>query len=50
VLQAGESVIMAESQYTYASAFGRIMPSPVVFKPKAYLHPRLSNAVTCSDC
>jgi Flp pilus assembly protein TadG len=50
VLQPNENVIMAESQYTYASAFGRIMPTPVVFNQKAYLHPRLSNAVTCSDC
>jgi len=43
-------VVMSESQYTYTSVFGQIMPEPVVFNEKAYLHPRLSTAVTCADC
>ena len=50
VVLPGETVIMAESQSTYASAFGQLMPSPVVFKQKAYSHPRASSAVACSDC
>jgi Flp pilus assembly protein TadG len=50
VIQPGESVVMSESRYTYASVFGQIMPAPVVFKEKAYLHPRLSTTVTCADC
>ncbi len=50
VIAPGESVVMSESQYTYTSAFGQIMPRPVVFNEKAYLHPRLSTTVTCADC
>jgi Flp pilus assembly protein TadG len=50
VVVAGESVIMAESQDTYTSVFGQIMPKPVVFNQKAYSHPRLSTAVVCADC
>jgi Flp pilus assembly protein TadG len=50
IVDANESVIMAESQDTYASAFGWVMPQPVVFNQKAYLHPRLSSQVTCGDC
>jgi len=50
VVNAGESVIMAESQYTYTSVFGQIMPSPVVFNEKYYLRPRGSTTVTCTDC
>jgi Flp pilus assembly protein TadG len=50
VIAANESVVMAESQYTYASVFGQIMPAPLVFSQKYYLHPRVSTAVACSDC
>jgi Flp pilus assembly protein TadG len=50
VIVPGESVVMSESQYTYASVFGQVMPSPVVFQQRAYLHPRLSTTVTCGDC
>ena len=50
VVAPGESVVMSESQDTYTSVFGQIMPKPVVFTQKAYLHPRLSAAVTCADC
>jgi Flp pilus assembly protein TadG len=50
VVVPGESVVMAESQDTYTSVFGQVMPKPVVFTQKAYLHPRLSTTVTCADC
>ena len=50
VIAPGESIVMSESQYTYTSVFGQIMPTPVVFNEKAYLHPRLSTAVACADC
>ncbi len=50
VVLPGETVIMSESQYTYTSVFGQLMPTPVVFNDKAFLHPRLSTAVTCGDC
>ncbi|MEJ0066854.1 MAG: TadE/TadG family type IV pilus assembly protein [Caulobacteraceae bacterium] len=50
VVVPGESVVMAESQYTYTSVFGQIMPKPVVFSQKAYSHPRLSTTVSCADC
>ena len=50
VINAGESVIMAESQYTYTSVFGQIMPVPVTFNEKYYLRPRGSNSVNCTDC
>jgi hypothetical protein len=50
VIAPGESIIMSESQYTYSSVFAQIMPAPVVFDQTAYLHPRLSTTVGCSDC
>jgi Flp pilus assembly protein TadG len=50
VVVPGESVVLGESQYTYTSVFGQIMPKPVVFSQKAYSHPRLSTTVTCADC
>lgn len=50
VVVPGESVVMSESQYTYTSVLGQIMPRPVVFSQKAYSHPRLSTTVTCADC
>ncbi|HXQ15006.1 MAG TPA: TadE/TadG family type IV pilus assembly protein [Caulobacteraceae bacterium] len=50
VIAPGESLIMSESQYTYASVFAQVMPAPVVFNDKAYLHPRLSTTVGCNDC
>ncbi|HEX3919627.1 MAG TPA: TadE/TadG family type IV pilus assembly protein [Caulobacteraceae bacterium] len=50
VINANESVIMAETKYTYTSVFGQIMPSPVIFNEKYYLRPRASTSVTCSDC
>jgi Flp pilus assembly protein TadG len=50
VVTANESVIMAETQYTYTSVFGQIMPTPVVFNEKYYLRPRTSVTVTCTDC
>jgi len=50
VIIANESVIMSESQYTYTSVFGQILPKPIVFNEIAYEHPRLSSSVTCGDC
>jgi Flp pilus assembly protein TadG len=50
VIAPNESAIMSESQYTYTPVFGQIMPTPVVFKQKAYFHPRLSTTVACADC
>jgi len=50
VISAGGSVVMGESQYTYASAFSQVMPSPVVFHQTYYEQPRISTTVTCADC
>jgi Flp pilus assembly protein TadG len=50
VIEPGESIVMSESQYTYNSVFAQIIRSPIVFDQKAYLHPRLSTTVSCSDC
>jgi len=50
VINANESVIMAETSYTYTSVFGQILPSPVVFNETYYLRPRASSTVTCTDC
>jgi hypothetical protein len=50
VISAGGSAIMGESQYTYASAFSQVMPTPVVFHQTYYQQPRTSTSVTCADC
>ena len=50
VITANESVILAETKYTYTSVFGQIMPAPVIFNETYYLRPRASTTVTCTDC
>ena len=50
LIAANGSAVMGESQYTYTSVFGQIMPTPVVFKEVYYLQPRLSTTVICADC
>ena len=50
LIAANGSAIMGESQYTYTSVFGQIMPQPVVFNEVYYLQPRVSTTVTCADC
>ena len=44
----GESVIMAEVQYQYTSAFDYVMPSAMTFTKTFYLRPRVSDKVTKS--
>jgi len=50
VLAPSQSVIVAESQNTYHSVFGAVIPQPITFHEKYYLKPRISTQVTCSDC
>ena len=50
VISAGGGAIMGESQYTYASAFSKVLPTPVVFSRTYYQQPRVSTSVTCADC
>jgi Flp pilus assembly protein TadG len=42
----GESVIMAEVQYPYQSAFDYVMPQSMTFSKTYYLRPRQSTSVT----
>ncbi len=50
VLAPNQSVIVAESRYTYKSAFGAVISQPITFDEKYYLKPRFSTQVTCADC
>jgi Flp pilus assembly protein TadG len=50
VLTTNDSEIVAESQYTYTSAFNYVLPKPITFNEKSYSKPRISTSVTCSDC
>lgn len=42
----GDSVIMAEVEYPYASPFNYVLPSSITFDKTYYLRPRQSTAVT----
>lgn len=44
----GESLIMSEVEYAYASPFDYVMPSSMTFKKTYYLRPRLVDKVTKS--
>jgi Flp pilus assembly protein TadG len=47
-LQAGESVIVADSSYSYQALFGFVLPKTLMMKTHAYLRPRLSPQVAHS--
>jgi Flp pilus assembly protein TadG len=46
----GESIIMSESIYDYASPVGKLLPGTTEFNNTYYLRPRLVEHITCSDC
>ena len=50
LISVGESVIMAESRYTFTSPLGQVLPTPLVFNRVYYLRPRRSEEVACSTC
>jgi Flp pilus assembly protein TadG len=50
VISAGQSVIMAEADYTYTPAVGYLLHAPIPFNEVYYLRPRLSTQVSCADC
>jgi hypothetical protein len=45
LLAAGDSVIMAEVQYTYTSPIHKLLPNALTFKETYYLRPRRSAEV-----
>ncbi|WP_395945209.1 TadE/TadG family type IV pilus assembly protein [Brevundimonas sp.] len=45
----GASVIVAESYYKYSSPFQKFLPA-AEFTRRAYLNPRDTTVITCSDC
>jgi Flp pilus assembly protein TadG len=45
LLAAGDSVIMAEVQYTYDSPIHKALPAPLTFQEKYYIKPRRSSEV-----
>lgn len=46
----GESTILSEATYDYASPLKYLLPNIVRFKHTFYLRPRLVDKVNCSDC
>lgn len=50
IVNAGESVVMSEAEYSYNSPVNYFIKSPMVFKETFYLRPRKSDAVVCKDC
>lgn len=46
LIEDGESVVMAEVEYVYASPFDHVMPASTTMKKTYYLRPRLSDKVT----
>jgi Flp pilus assembly protein TadG len=49
-LNAGDSVVMAETEYAYTSPIGYILPNALKFQETFYLRPRKSDKVACADC
>lgn len=43
------SVLYSEVTYTYTPAFGKVVPQ-LTFTNSLYMMPRVSSAVTCTDC
>jgi Flp pilus assembly protein TadG len=50
VIDNGQSLIMAETTYNYASPIHYLMPEVTKFSSVFYLRPRLVDAVPCTDC
>ena len=50
ILANGESVVMAETTYGYASPVKYLLPGVTNFKGKFYSRPRKVDKVGCSDC
>jgi len=46
VISANQSIVRADSSYTYTSPVNYILPSPVTFTNTYYLRPRLSDKTT----
>jgi Flp pilus assembly protein TadG len=49
-LSAGDSVIMAQSQFQYTSVVQYLLPNALTYNDTYYLRPRRSTQVTCSAC
>ena len=49
-LASGDSMVMAESKYTYTSVLHYVLPSALNYSEVYYLRPRRSDKVTCTDC
>jgi hypothetical protein len=49
-ISANQSVIMTEAQYVYTSPINYFLTAPITFSNVYYLHPRISNQVTCAAC
>jgi Flp pilus assembly protein TadG len=49
-MAAGDSVIMAQSQYQYTSVIQYILPHALTYTAAYYLRPRRSGQVTCPSC
>lgn len=50
LIAANETIIMANTRYTYTSTVAQTLPHSMVFSDTYYLRPRRSDAVTCSNC
>lgn len=50
LLEAGDSVIQADVQYTFSSPLKYILPNDVTFRDTYYLKPRSGGAVNCPTC
>ncbi len=49
-MAAGDSMVMAESKYTYNSVLHYVLPNALNYSEVYYLRPRRSDKVTCTDC
>jgi Flp pilus assembly protein TadG len=50
LIEAGQTVILGETEYAYQSAFAQVIPNGVVFRRSYYLRPRTTDRIVCADC
>lgn len=50
LIEAGQTLILGETEYGYRSVFGQVIPNGVTFRRSYYLRPRTTDRITCPDC
>jgi Flp pilus assembly protein TadG len=50
LIENGESLILGETEYDYATPFAHVIKDPITFTRSYYLRPRTVDNVVCTNC